>query len=156
MYIKKIKRVLAITLILPLLLTSCTKSESGTLLGGATGALIGSRFGGGSGQMVGTALGAVGGALIGNKIGSYMDEEDQRKAHLTASRALETAKSGTTSTWRNPDNGHYGTVTPKKAYTDNKGKQCREYIQTVTIGGKTEQAYGTACRQNDGSWKIAS
>ena len=24
----------------------------------------------------------------------------------------------------------------------------------VTIGGKDEKAYGTACRQPDGSWKV--
>jgi surface antigen len=26
----------------------------------------------------------------------------------------------------------------------------------VTIVGKTERAYGTACRQPDGSWKIVN
>ena len=26
----------------------------------------------------------------------------------------------------------------------------------VNIGGKTEQAYGTACRQPDGSWKVVN
>ena len=37
---------------------------------------------------------------------------------------------------------------------DWNGQQCREYQRTVTIDGKTETAYGTACRQPDGSWKI--
>ena len=36
---------------------------------------------------------------------------------------------------------------------DWKGEQCREFQQTITIGGKTEKAYGTACRQPDGTWK---
>jgi surface antigen len=40
--------------------------------------------------------------------------------------------------------------------TSESGKYCREFQQTVTIGGKTEQAYGTACRQPDGSWQIVS
>jgi len=31
---------------------------------------------------------------------------------------------------------------------------CREYQQTITVGGRTERAYGTACKQADGSWKI--
>jgi surface antigen len=26
----------------------------------------------------------------------------------------------------------------------------------VTVGGRAEQAYGTACRQPDGSWQIVS
>ena len=39
---------------------------------------------------------------------------------------------------------------PKAARTD---AQCREFQRTITIGGKTEKAYGTACRQPDGTWK---
>jgi hypothetical protein len=32
--------------------------------------------------------------------------------------------------------------------------ECREFQQTITVGGQTQEAYGTACRQSDGSWKI--
>jgi len=31
---------------------------------------------------------------------------------------------------------------------------CREYIQTVNVGGKIQESYGTACQQQDGAWKI--
>ncbi len=31
---------------------------------------------------------------------------------------------------------------------------CREYQRRVTIGGKVQDSYGTACLQPDGSWKI--
>lgn len=31
---------------------------------------------------------------------------------------------------------------------------CREYTRTVYIGGRTQEAYGTACYQPDGSWMI--
>ena len=31
---------------------------------------------------------------------------------------------------------------------------CREYTRTVYIGGRTQDAYGTACLQPDGSWMI--
>jgi len=67
---------------------------------------------------------------------------------------LETSKSGTAVAWRNPDTGNRGTVTPKPAFKNNNGRYCREFQQTVTIGGRTAEAYGTACRQPDGSWKI--
>ena len=30
---------------------------------------------------------------------------------------------------------------------------CREYTETVVIGGRTHSAYGTACQQPDGSWQ---
>jgi hypothetical protein len=33
-------------------------------------------------------------------------------------------------------------------------QQCREFNTPVTIGGQTQQAYGTACLQADGSWKV--
>ena len=31
---------------------------------------------------------------------------------------------------------------------------CREYTKTVSVGGRAEQAYGTACYRPDGSWEI--
>lgn len=33
---------------------------------------------------------------------------------------------------------------------------CREYTKTVTVGGKREQAYGTACYRPDGSWEVVN
>ena len=51
--------------------------------------------------------------------------------------------------------GNSGIVTPVRDGTDTAtGSYCREFQQTVTIGGKAEQAYGTACRQPDGTWKV--
>ena len=32
--------------------------------------------------------------------------------------------------------------------------ECREFQQTITIGGQPQRAYGTACRQADGTWRI--
>jgi hypothetical protein len=32
---------------------------------------------------------------------------------------------------------------------------CREFQQTVTIGGVAQQAYGVSCQQADGSWRIS-
>lgn len=39
-------------------------------------------------------------------------------------------------------------------YTDSEGRTCREFRRTVTIGGRPQPAYGTACRESDGSWHI--
>lgn len=33
---------------------------------------------------------------------------------------------------------------------------CREYTKTVSINGRSERAYGTACYKPDGSWEIVS
>jgi hypothetical protein len=34
--------------------------------------------------------------------------------------------------------------------------ECREFQQMVIIGGREEEAYGTSCRQADGSWHLAA
>jgi surface antigen len=47
-------------------------------------------------------------------------------------------------------------VTPVRTYQSASGQYCREYQQTITVGGQMHQAYGTACRQPDGNWKIVS
>ncbi len=130
------------------------KETGGTLVGGALGGLLGSQFGSGKGQLVGVALGALAGAWLGSEAGKSLDNADRAAMHRTSQSALETAKVGSTSNWSNPDSGNSGTITPTKTYQAPSGEYCREYQQTVTVGGKTEQAYGTACRQPDGSWKI--
>jgi surface antigen len=71
----------------------------------------------------------------------------------TSQRALENSQTGEESRWRNPDNGHSGSVTPIRTLNEH-GRFCREYSNKVTIGGKTQEAYGKACRQPDGSWQI--
>jgi len=45
-------------------------------------------------------------------------------------------------------------MTPLKTYQRPSGQYCREYQQTIYVGGQQQQAYGTACRQPDGSWEI--
>ena len=150
------KSFVAYIMALSILLSGCSKSEQGAFLGGTTGALIGSQFGRGDGQVVGTALGAIIGFYIGGRIGEEMDEQDRRRAQQTTYIVLEKSRSGEGRTWRNPDNGHHGYVTAKKAYKDSDDRYCREYTHKVTIGGKTETAYGTACRQEDGSWEVVN
>lgn len=130
------------------------KETAGTVIGGAGGALIGSQVGGGSGRLVGVAIGTLAGALIGREIGSSLDREDQRRMQESAQQALEYNRTNETSNWRNPDTGHSGSITPVRTYQASRGRYCREYTQTVMIGGEPQQAYGRACRQEDGSWKI--
>jgi surface antigen len=130
-----------------------TKQAVGGLGGAVLGGLLGSQIGGGSGQLWATGAGAVLGALAGSEIGKSLDRADQAYMAQTTQASLEHTRSGETSTWRNPDSGHTGTVTPTETYQRN-GTYCREFQQSVTIGGETERAYGTACRQPDGTWKI--
>ena len=134
--------------------TTGQKQGLGALLGAVAGGVAGSQVGDGRGKLVATGVGAVLGALIGSEIGRSLDRADQLALQHTTQETLETAASGTTSTWHNPDSGNMGTVTPTQTYQMNDGTYCREFTQTVTIGSRTEEAYGTACRQPDGSWQI--
>ena len=47
-----------------------------------------------------------------------------------------------------------GSVTPLRTTETAQNNVCREFQQTITVGGETRQGYGTACRQPDGSWRI--
>jgi surface antigen len=133
-----------------------TKSDVGTGLGALGGAVIGSSFGKGNGRVVGGVIGALGGAYLGNQIGASLDRADMSYYNQTQQRALETAQVGQTLPWNNPQTGNSGSFTPSNYYQNQSGEYCREFNQTVNVGGKTEKAYGTACRQPDGSWKIVS
>ncbi len=131
------------------------KETAGTLLGGVAGAIAGASVGKGSGRIVATATGTLLGAFIGNQIGVSLDRADRLAHEQSYNKALETQTSGTKVTWNNPDSGNSGSITPLKTYETAAGP-CREFTQEVTIGGQTETAYGTACRQADGSWKISN
>jgi len=132
------------------------KETLGSLGGAALGGLAGAQIGDGTGQLAATAIGALLGFFIGQEVGASLDKADQLYAERTADVALESNPSGQSSTWSNPDSGNSGTITPVRTSYSDAGQPCREYQQTVTIGGETQQAYGTACRQEDGSWRIVN
>jgi surface antigen len=145
------------------LLSSCTamtetvqdnpKAVLGTLLLGGAGAGIAAAAGGGTAAMLGAGLG---GALLGGFIGNRLDQHDKQMAAQAAQQAFESNQAGKTSVWRNPDSGNSGSITPTRTYQIANGQYCREYRQTIVVGGEQHQAYGTACRQPDGTWKIQS
>ncbi len=132
------------------------KQTAGTLIGALGGAIAGAQVGKGKGQLAAVAVGTLLGAFVGSEVGKSLDKADLMYLERTNRRALEKTPSGTTSTWRNPDSGNSGTITPKPAYQKPTGEYCREYTQTVTVGGQTETAVGTACRNPDGTWRIVN
>ena len=145
---------------LTLLLPACqaqhmgNKEGFGTLGGAAIGGLLGSQIGKGSGNLAATAAGVVIGGWLGNELGASLDTADRSALGGAAQRAY-TAPIGQQITWNNPQSGNSGTVTPIRDGYANSGAYCREFQQTITVGGQKQQAYGRACQQQDGSWKIA-
>lgn len=84
-----------------------------------------------------------------------MMTEPQRRAHQYAQIQATSAPIGQRIQWA--ENGAGGTVVALRDGTDTAtGAYCREFQQEVTIGGRLERSYGTACRQPDGAWKIVS
>lgn len=140
------------------LLSACAndygpKQTGGTILGGVGGAVAGAQFGKGKGNLAMTAIGTLLGAYMGSEVGKSLDKADQQYANQAESRA-HAAPIGQSISWNNPDSGHSGTYTPVRDGNDSAGNYCREYQSTVNIGGQNERAFGTACRQPDGSWKV--
>ena len=76
----------------------------------------------------------------------------QQRAQEQAQIEATTAPVGSTIAW--DDAGAAGSVSVLREGRSSSGKTCREFQQTVTVGGRSEQAYGTACLQPDGAWQI--
>lgn len=124
-----------------------TKQDIGQLVGAGTGAYVGSQIGSGTGQLAAVAIGALLGGYIGGSIGQNMDELDRYRTQ----QALETAPTGQSVSWRNPDSQIGYEVTPTRTYESASGP-CRDYTTEAVIDGKPEVLHGTACRQADGTW----
>lgn len=148
------KKLTVASLALTFMVAGCAPINNegvGTISGGVVGGLLGSQFGGGSGRVMAAAGGALLGAYLGGQIGKSMDKQDR----MEMQRALETAPTGRAVVWSNPDNGNRYTVQPTRTYYHSQ-QPCREYITKAIIGGKSEQIYGKACRQADGSWRVVN
>lgn len=156
------KTILTLALISTAALAGCNTTSGmgdkqllGTGGGAVLGGLAGSQIGKGSGQLWATGAGVLLGALVGSEIGSSLDNADRTYAQQANQRAYN-APVGETIRWNNPDSGNYGTITPTRDGRTSSGAYCREYQQTIYVGGQKESGYGTACQQPDGSWKVVN
>jgi len=146
---KRTQKKLLLIISLPLILAACnpTKQDVGALVGAGTGAFFGSHIGSGTGQLAAVAIGTMVGTYVGGSIGQQMDELDRYRAQ----EALETAPTGSTTSWTNPDSDVQYNVTPIHTYETASGP-CRDYTTEAIIDGRAEVVHGTACRQTDGTW----
>jgi surface antigen len=141
-----------------LLLSACIipeapKQGAGTLLGAVGGALTGANVGKGRGRLVAVAAGTVMGAFLGGEIGRSLDPAD-RISIAKAQQHAHFVPVGETIQWSNPESGNHGEIRPIREGRSNGGRYCREYHNSVVINGQSQQAYGVACRQPDGSWQV--
>jgi outer membrane surface antigen len=80
--------------------------------------------------------------------------EQQEREHEAAQVKATTAPINEQINWSDGDAS--GSVTATREGTTTSGRYCREFQQKITVGGKNENAYGTACQNQDGSWEIVS
>ena len=129
-------------------------ATTGTVLGAVLGAKIGGSFDDSTGKILGASLGAIFGSVLGREIAKTLSEADLKRADDAAQDTMETADTGQTVTWSNPDSGNSGTYKPTSDAQQVDGEDCRDFESTVIIDGEEKSATGRACRQLDGSWKI--
>ena len=127
-----------------------THGQQGEMLGGVIGGVIGAQVGEGRGRTAAIIVGTIAGSMIGRHIGETMDDVDR----MRTATVLNDSRTGETTSWVNPDNGHVYAVTPTRTYEQGVGP-CREFRLDATIGDESHQhVYGTACLQADGSWLV--
>ena len=134
---------------------SGTKEKIGGVSGAVLGGVLGAQVGSGSGRLVATGVGTLLGALVGSEVGRSLDKADMVYAQR-ANHQAHSAPIGDSIEWNNPESGNSGSVTPTRDGNDTAGRYCREYQQTIYVGGQQETGYGIACEQPDGSWEIVS
>ncbi len=127
---------------------TCHREEIGAVLGGAAGAVIGSRSSDDQ-RAVATILGAAAGALIGAAIGRELDEADRG----CVAHSLEVGEVGRRITWTNGKTGVTYVLVPD-AGKKLKGKACRGFTLTASLGKKKEQRKAKACQSTAGRWEI--
>jgi surface antigen len=139
-----------------LMLSACetTNEDRGAMLGALAGGILGNQIGGGSGQTIATGVGMAIGASAGQAIGVRMDEVDLMQMQQAQAHSLEFGLIGESTGWTNPESSNSGSISPVLTYQNSSGQYCREFQQEITVGGQTEQGFGTACREPNGSWRI--
>ena len=122
--------------------------------GGGTGGPASAPPGQDAGKPAAPLSGVILAGVLSGPAGAALDQADEAALDHTTQNALETKPTNQPVQWANPDTGHYGTIMSVRTYQPHPGNLCREFQQTVVVGGQRQQAYGTACRQPDGVWKI--
>ena len=106
-------------------------------------------------RLLAVSVGTVAGSQLGGNIGKRLSDTDRTRMQDATQRALETGKAGTAVRWTGTG-GHTGSITPQPPFTSSGGITCREFQQTVTVDSENATAYGTACKQANGTWTVVS
>lgn len=126
-------------------------ASSGSRNASAGGSLLGSFAGGNRTGNAGTA--AIGEGLIGGAAGASLEAGDRRLALEAEYQALEYTLAGKPVSWTGTNGGTAGEVVAYQPYRVGS-QDCRQYMHTVVVGGRSQTMRGAACRNEDGSWTL--
>ena len=87
------------------------------------------------------------GAALGGSIGASLSDADREAAWKAEVAALD---SGQRHSWHGPG-GVFGFIEPGAE----TGAGCRAFARTIYIAGRPKRGQGVACKQSDGTWKVA-
>ncbi len=130
-----------------------TKAQIGAAGGAAGGLIIAAVSGASAAWVVGSA---VLGAVAGGVVGDFLDRRDTEQMAQSGHDALENEGPGGQTAWRNPLSGNSGSTTIDAAFVNAEGFECKKFTQTFTSDGETHDVTGTACRQSDRTWTVAT
>lgn len=100
-------------------------------------------------------IGEVRDSRVGTQIGSTLSPGDLRLAKAAEYRALEYVRPGDEFRWQGSNADTRGVISVGRGYQVNR-LECRDYSNTIYVGGRAQVARGVACRQPEGTWRIVS
>ena len=138
--------------------SSCAEKEDnkllGQIIGSAAGAYLGSKVGDGIVGNLTTVLGGTVGFLIGGKIVNILDSEEQSELNNAINQTLTKNPDNLSNKWNSQKNVDTNAeIMPLNSYQIDKNT-CRDFTKTVNKGKKQVQEKSTACRDENGNWKI--
>ena len=141
-----------------LIISSCANKEDnklfGQILGSATGAYLGSKFGSGVGKDFSMIIGGAVGFLVGGKIADLLDEEEEQDLNETISKSLNKNENYEVQEWTSrKSEDTKAEVIPMNKYNIEE-KTCRDFKKIISKDGKRIEEDSTACRDENGNWRV--
>ena len=101
-------------------------------------------------MVLGTAVGLV----IGGKIAEVLDKDEEKDFSQKIQESLENNPDNMPSEWTSKKNKNINAeILPTSSYKiDNQ--TCRDFKQIISKDGKQIEEESTACRDEEGNWKI--
>ena len=81
-------------------------------------------------------------------------DADVARAAAAVQTALESHAPGDPLSWTNPQTGNAGIVTAGAVSVTDRGVFCRDYEERLQVGGREGVASHSACRGDDGVWRL--